>query len=71
MMYLHIIQGYRQNNAYVTTQGPLENTVNEFWRMVWEIKSRTIVMLCGLMENEMVQNIPLTYLYMHLALFIT
>ena len=44
-------QGYRQRNAYIATQGPLQNTVEDFWRMVWEFKSRVIVMLCSLTEE--------------------
>ena len=44
-------QGYKQRNAYIATQGPLQNTVEDFWRMVWEFKSMTIVMLCGLTEE--------------------
>ena len=48
------IQGYKQRRAYIATQGPLESTMNDFWRMVWEQKSRCIVMLCQLEENEKV-----------------
>ncbi|XP_015175077.1 PREDICTED: receptor-type tyrosine-protein phosphatase mu isoform X1 [Polistes dominula] len=32
-------------NAYIVTQGPMENTVTEFWRMVWQEKASCIVML--------------------------
>ncbi|XP_043516213.1 receptor-type tyrosine-protein phosphatase kappa-like [Frieseomelitta varia] len=32
-------------NAYIVTQGPMENTVTEFWRMVWQEKACCIVML--------------------------
>ncbi|XP_053633111.1 receptor-type tyrosine-protein phosphatase kappa isoform X2 [Cherax quadricarinatus] len=31
--------------AYIATQGPLENTIVDFWRLVWQQKSRLIVML--------------------------
>nr|XP_027213329.1 tyrosine-protein phosphatase Lar-like [Penaeus vannamei] len=31
--------------AYVATQGPLENTIADFWRMAWQEKTRLIVML--------------------------
>ncbi|KAG0703005.1 Receptor-type tyrosine-protein phosphatase U [Chionoecetes opilio] len=31
--------------AYVATQGPLENTIVDFWRLVWQQKTRLIVML--------------------------
>ncbi|XP_058795519.1 receptor-type tyrosine-protein phosphatase kappa isoform X1 [Phymastichus coffea] len=32
-------------NAYIVTQGPMESTVVEFWRMVWQEKAACIVML--------------------------
>ncbi|PSN58003.1 hypothetical protein C0J52_08106 [Blattella germanica] len=32
-------------NAYIVTQGPTENTVSDFWRMVWQEKASCIVML--------------------------
>ncbi|XP_069193407.1 receptor-type tyrosine-protein phosphatase kappa isoform X3 [Procambarus clarkii] len=31
--------------AYIATQGPLENTIADFWRLVWQHKTRLIVML--------------------------
>ena len=36
---------------YIATQFPLENTMDDFWRMVWEKKSNCIVMLANLEEN--------------------
>lgn len=44
-------QGYRQKGAYIATQGPLQHTVTDFWRMVWEQECRCIVMLCKSEEN--------------------
>ena len=29
----------------------MPNTVNDFWRMMWEFKSRTIVLLCNMVEE--------------------
>ena len=43
-------QGYKLRNAYIAAQAPLVNTMNDFWRMVWEFKSMTIVVLCRLDE---------------------
>lgn len=39
------VDSYLKPNAYIATQGPNENTINDFWRMVWEQKSFVIVML--------------------------
>jgi len=41
----HNWQGYRQTNAYVVTQWPLAETVNDIWRMAYEYNISTIVLL--------------------------
>ena len=53
------IQGYKQRKAYIATQGPLESTVCDFWRMVWENESKCIVLLSNLKENGEVQQTSL------------
>ena len=40
-----ILQGYHKRNNYIATQGPLPDTSEDFWRMVWENKCATIIML--------------------------
>ena len=45
------LQGYRQRGAYIATQAPMENTVSDFWRMVWDYQSRAIVLLCRMKED--------------------
>eukprot|EP00731_Ephydatia_muelleri_P018724 Em0011g764a len=45
------IQGYKLSCIYIATQGPLSNTVNDFWKMIMEQQCKTIVMLCELMEE--------------------
>ncbi|XP_039894767.1 receptor-type tyrosine-protein phosphatase epsilon isoform X2 [Simochromis diagramma] len=46
------IDGYRHKDYYIATQGPLQHTVEDFWRMVWEWKCHSIVMLTELQERE-------------------
>ncbi|XP_065110692.1 protein tyrosine phosphatase receptor type Db isoform X1 [Paramisgurnus dabryanus] len=44
------IDGYRQQGAYIATQGPLAETVEDYWRMLWEHNSTIVVMLTKLRE---------------------
>ncbi|XP_033955914.1 receptor-type tyrosine-protein phosphatase epsilon-like isoform X3 [Pseudochaenichthys georgianus] len=46
------IDGYRQKDYFIATQGPLSHTVEDFWRMVWEWRCHSIVMLTELKERE-------------------
>uniref|UniRef100_A0A4W3JZC4 Receptor-type tyrosine-protein phosphatase S n=1 Tax=Callorhinchus milii TaxID=7868 RepID=A0A4W3JZC4_CALMI len=49
------IDGYRKQNAYIATQGPLPETFGDFWRMVWEQRSATVVMMTKLEEKSRVK----------------
>ncbi|XP_037643940.1 receptor-type tyrosine-protein phosphatase F isoform X23 [Sebastes umbrosus] len=49
------IDGYRKQNAYIATQGPLPETLSDFWRMMWEQRSNTIVMMTRLEEKSRVK----------------
>ncbi|KAJ8416441.1 hypothetical protein AAFF_G00357290 [Aldrovandia affinis] len=44
------IDGYRQQKAYIATQGPLAETTEDYWRMLWEHNSTIVVMLTKLRE---------------------
>ena len=43
--FIKSLQGYNKINAYIACQGPIESTITEFWRMVWEQHVSTIVNL--------------------------
>ncbi|KAG8439517.1 hypothetical protein GDO86_005642 [Hymenochirus boettgeri] len=45
------VSGYICPNEFIATQGPLPGTVGDFWRMVWETRSKTIVMLTQCFEK--------------------
>ncbi|XP_042191200.1 protein tyrosine phosphatase receptor type Fa isoform X7 [Callorhinchus milii] len=49
------IDGYRKQNAYIATQGPLPETLSDFWRMVWEQRTATLVMMTRLEEKSRVK----------------
>ncbi|KAL5015254.1 hypothetical protein ScPMuIL_009524 [Solemya velum] len=47
----NFIKDYRGNAAYIASQGPLPQTVDDFWRMVWENDVKVIIMACKLVET--------------------
>uniref|UniRef100_A0A3Q1MNB6 protein-tyrosine-phosphatase n=1 Tax=Bos taurus TaxID=9913 RepID=A0A3Q1MNB6_BOVIN len=47
------IRGYDgQDKAYIATQGPMPNTVSDFWEMVWQEEAPLIIMLTQLREGK-------------------
>ncbi|XP_060679815.1 receptor-type tyrosine-protein phosphatase mu-like isoform X4 [Hemiscyllium ocellatum] len=44
------VEGYHRPNHYIATQGPMQETVYDFWRMIWQENSATIVMVTNLVE---------------------
>uniref|UniRef100_UPI00398ECD5C receptor-type tyrosine-protein phosphatase kappa isoform X3 n=1 Tax=Pristiophorus japonicus TaxID=55135 RepID=UPI00398ECD5C len=44
------IDGYHRPSHYIATQGPVHETVYDFWRMAWQEQSICIVMVTNLVE---------------------
>ena len=51
---LYTLQGVDNTNAYIASQAPLPNTVNDFWRMIWETDVKVILMACNETEGNKV-----------------
>ncbi|XP_016339147.1 phosphatidylinositol phosphatase PTPRQ-like [Sinocyclocheilus anshuiensis] len=45
------VSGYLCPNEFIATQGPLPSTVADFWRMIWETGTKTIIMLTQCFEK--------------------
>ncbi|CAD5117044.1 DgyrCDS5868 [Dimorphilus gyrociliatus] len=45
------IPGSGIRNCYIAAQGPLQNTVNDFWSMLWQQRTSLVVMLTLSMER--------------------
>ncbi|XP_029500544.1 receptor-type tyrosine-protein phosphatase C isoform X3 [Oncorhynchus nerka] len=46
------IDGFKESKKYIAAQGPKEETVGDFWRMVWEQQSSIIVMVTRCEESS-------------------
>jgi protein tyrosine phosphatase len=51
VMTIQYMQGYKLNSGFIATQGPVPNSIPDFWRMVWEQNTATIVMITNLVEK--------------------
>ncbi|XP_063230115.1 tyrosine-protein phosphatase non-receptor type 9 isoform X2 [Bacillus rossius redtenbacheri] len=47
----NFVDGYKQKNAFISTQGPLPKTTSDFWRMVWEQQVLVVVMTTRAVER--------------------
>ncbi|XP_039261169.2 receptor-type tyrosine-protein phosphatase epsilon-like isoform X3 [Styela clava] len=46
------VPGYLQDKKFIACQGPKDTTCADFWRMVWDQKCATIVMVTNLVEAK-------------------
>jgi tyrosine-protein phosphatase non-receptor type 9 len=55
--YVHanFVDGYKQKNAYISTQGPLDATLEEFWRMIWQESVLVVAMTTKVVEQRRVK----------------
>jgi hypothetical protein len=49
-------QGYKQKNAFIIAEGPLNTTCCAFWQMIHQFQCGTIVMLSELIEYKKVKE---------------
>ena len=45
------IQGYKHRKGFIIAQSPMENTVRDFVKMIYERECGVVVMLCGCEEG--------------------
>ena len=46
------INGYVVPNTYIATQGPMDCTIEDFWRMTWEQDVSYVVMLTNIVQGD-------------------
>nr|XP_022308537.1 receptor-type tyrosine-protein phosphatase T-like isoform X2 [Crassostrea virginica] len=49
------IDGTNRPKEYIAAQGPKQNTVDDFWKMIWQEDINSIVMLTNLKEGDKVK----------------
>ncbi|XP_064386406.1 uncharacterized protein LOC135334956 isoform X2 [Halichondria panicea] len=49
------VDGFVKRNKFIASQGPLPNTLMDFWRMMWQERPPIIVMLTNVMEKNKIK----------------
>ncbi|XP_064386156.1 uncharacterized protein LOC135334774 isoform X2 [Halichondria panicea] len=52
------VDGYKKPKKFIATQGPLPQTLVDFWRLMWQERPPIIVMLTNLKENNKIKCQP-------------
>ena len=48
---LLLIQGYKHKRAFIVAEGPMQSTVRNFWKMIYERNCAVVVMTSALIEE--------------------
>ena len=46
------IQGYKHKRAFIVAEGPMQSTMRNFWKIIYERNCAVVVMTSGLIEEE-------------------
>ena len=50
-MFIIFLQGYKHKRAFIVAEGPMQSTVRNFWKMVYNRNCAVVVMTSGLIER--------------------
>ncbi|EYC33091.1 hypothetical protein Y032_0002g594 [Ancylostoma ceylanicum] len=48
----NFVKGWDDRKTFIAAQAPLDTTISDFWRMIWEQDARLIVMVANLFEKN-------------------
>ena len=52
----YFFKGFNGEKEFIAAQGPKRETLNDFWRMIWEQNVHIVVMVTPLREDGRVRN---------------
>ena len=52
---LYSAKGYSVPKAFIAAQSPMSHTKGDFWELVWQFRTPTIVLLTNFMEGSQVR----------------
>ena len=69
-------KGYSVPKAFIAAQSPMSHTKGDFWELVWQFRTPTIVLLANFMEGTQVRVLQLLlqlgqFIYCHVNAAIT